>query len=152
MTDDFENAYRYTECGLDNVFLRDLPICEDKAGQETVTIPYINQLHKVIRLGLALKETGLDPKELRFLRTELGQTQAELAEVVHKDAQTIGRWERGETPIDGTAETLVRLMTLEVLGQKVSVRELSSKSVSSATPAPHIIDASNPRDYRLLAA
>lgn len=152
MTEPLENAYRYTECGLDNVFLRDLPVCKDKAGQETITIPYINQLHRVIRLGLALKETGLDPKELRFLRGEMGMTQAELAEVVHKDAQTLGRWERGETPMDGGSETLIRLMTLEMLGEEGSVRDVAGKSVASATPAPHIIDASNPRDYRLLAA
>ena len=152
MTESFENAYRYTECGLDNVFLRDLPVTRDKAGEATVTIPFINKLHRVIRLGLALKDTGLDPKELRFLRTELGLTQAEMAEVVHKDAQTVGRWERGETPIDESAETLIRLMTLETLNHEVSVRDLARKSVPSATPAPQIIDASDPRDYRLLAA
>jgi hypothetical protein len=152
VTEPFENAYRYTECGLDNVFLRDLPVVKDKAGEETVTIPYINQLHRVIRLGLALKDTGLDPKELRFLRTESGLTQAELAEVVNKDAQTVGRWERGETPVDRSAETLIRLMALEDLGEEVSVRDLAIKSVPSATAGPHIIDASNPRDYRLLAA
>jgi len=152
VTESFENAYRYTECGLDNVFLRDLPMVKDKAGEETVTIPYINKLHRVIRLGLALKESGLDPKELRFLRTELGLTQAEMAEIVHKDAQTVGRWERGETPLDESAETLIRLMTLEVLEHEISVRDVAKQSVSSATPAPHIIDASDPRDYRLLAA
>ncbi|HEV7229119.1 helix-turn-helix domain-containing protein [Brevundimonas sp.] len=152
MTDPFENAYRYTECGLDNVFLRDLPVCKDMAGEETISIPYINQLHQVIRLGLALKETGLDPKELRFLRSELGMTQAELADILHKDAQTVGRWERGETPIDSGLETLVRLMTLESLGQDASVKEIAGKSVSSASPAPHIIDASDPKNYRLLAA
>ena len=136
MSDPFENAYRYTECGLDNVFLRDLPVCKDMAGEDTITIPFINQLHTVLRLGLAVKDTGLDPKEVRFLRTELGLTQAELAEVVHKAAQPIGRWE----------------MTLESLGQEMPVREIAVKSVPSATPASHIIDASNPRDYRLLAA
>ena len=152
MTEFIENAYRYTECGLDNVFLHGLRVTTDKAGVETVTIPRINQLHRVIRLGLALKESGLDPKELRFLRTELGLTQAEMAEVVHKDAQTIGRWERGETPVDESAETLIRLMTLEDMDETAPVRDLARKSVPSASPTPHIIDATNPNAYRLMAA
>jgi transcriptional regulator with XRE-family HTH domain len=48
-------------------------------------------------------------KELRFLRTEMGMTQAELAKIVHREPLTISRWERSEDEIDSNAEVLVRV-------------------------------------------
>jgi DNA-binding XRE family transcriptional regulator len=55
------------------------------------------------------REAGMTGPELRFIRTEMGMTQAELAKVVHHDAQSIGRWERSEFAIDQTAEALIKL-------------------------------------------
>lgn len=152
MSKDGETPYRYTACGLDNVFLVGLPQCTDRAGDETITIPNINVLHATLLLAVAQKPTGLDPKEIRFLRTELGLTQAELAQVVHKDTQTIGRWERGETPVDGSSETVLRKMALEELGEVTSVRELATFSVPTAASVAYNIDASDPAHYRQMAA
>ncbi len=150
MNDMAETHYRYTACGLDNVFLVGLPLAEDRGGDQTITIPSINKLHAVLRRAVAQKDGGLDPKEIRFLRSELELTQAELARVVHKDAQTIGRWERGETQIDGNSETLLRAMALEQdEGQPPSVRELSAKSVPTATPHLYNISVSNEGEYSL---
>jgi transcriptional regulator with XRE-family HTH domain len=70
--------------------------------------------------------------ELRFIRTEMGMTQAELAKVVHHDAQSIGRWEHSEFAIDQTAEALSRLLAIEKLGLKLdgeTVSELSERCV-----------------------
>lgn len=53
--------------------------------------------------------------ELRFPRTEMGQTQDKLASILHVDRQTIGSWERGEFPIDGCAETVIRRLVVEKL-------------------------------------
>ncbi len=97
MIDSAEDQYRYTASGLDNVYLFGLPRFADRAGDETITIPYINQLHRLLRQQVAEKDTGLDHKEIRFLRSELGLTQAQLAQHVHKDAQTIGAGS-GEKP------------------------------------------------------
>lgn len=153
MSDIAENQYRYTACGLDNVYLVDLPRCADRAGDETITIPRINQLHRLLRRQVAVKDIGLDHKEVRFLRTELGLTQAQLAHLVHKDAQTIGRWERGETAIDGSSEAVLRAMALEDLGeQQVGMRELTQKSVQSTASHAYKIDASDPAHYRAMAA
>ncbi len=153
MIDSAEDQYRYTASGLDNVYLVGLPRCADRAGDETITIPYINQLHRLLRQQVAEKDTGLDHKEIRFLRSELGLTQAQLAQHVHKDAQTIGRWERGETPIDGSSEAVLRAMALEDLGERrVSMSELSLRSVQSTASHAYKIDASDPAHYRALAA
>ena len=47
-------------------------------------------------------------QELRFLRAEMGLTQAQLAEIVKVSLLTVSRWERNETPVNDAAEMLVR--------------------------------------------
>jgi DNA-binding transcriptional regulator YiaG len=147
-----DTAYRYTACGLDTVYLVGLAVCQDRAGDETIIIPNINALHALLREQVARKESGLDGREIRFLRTELGLTQAQLAQVVHKDAQTVGRWERGETSIDGASEIILRAMTLEELQENVPIRELAQRSVQSLDLHAYRIDASDPEHYRPIAA
>lgn len=88
--------YRYTECGLDNVIVHEMNVIVDDAGDEVYCVPNIMLLHKVIAHCIITRSHGIRPEELRFLRTEIGLTQAELAQIVKKDHQTIGRWERGE--------------------------------------------------------
>jgi DNA-binding transcriptional regulator YiaG len=144
--------YRYTGCGVDNVFLVGLPLITDDAGDENIKIPHINKLHRLIAEMLAEKPSGLTPKELRFLRTELCLTQGQLASLLHKDHQTVGRWERGETPLDPTAETIIRMLVLEQVGQQQPVQEVSKRAVPNAGPFQIAIDAHDPSDYRKLAA
>lgn len=151
MTGQGEGRYRYTRCGLDNVVLVGLTLLTDDAGEEVIKIPHVRKLHRLIAEMLAEKPTGLTPKELRFLRTELGLTQSELAALVHKDHQTVGRWERGETPLDPAAETIIRMLVLEKVGRKQSVQEVSKRAVPGAGPWQIMIDAHDPAHYRKAA-
>lgn len=141
--------FRY-ECGLDNLILRDFPTCVDDHGDRTVTIPYVNLLHKVITLVLASKDSGLQPKELRFIRTELGMTQARMGSIVGRDAQTVARWEKGETEIEHAAEIIIRALALKHVDpdEPVDLEHLSSRTVREAAEEPIYIDASNPEAYR----
>lgn len=126
--------YHYTECGLNNIVIEGLSVLIDDEGDEVVEIPYINKLHSAIASGIVLHEQGMSGAELRFLRSEIGMTQAELANFLHKDKQTIGRWERAESEIDGTSETMIRKLAIEKLELDItdSIDELSKKSVSTA--------------------
>lgn len=145
--------YRYDECGLDNVVLQNLPLCLDDDGEEVISIPNVNLLHSMLFVQVAGKDTGLAPKEIRFLRSEMGLTQAQLADMVGRDAQTIGRWERGETPIEKAHEMVLRKAALEHAHQEVqTMTELARKSVPSADGKPYLIDATDPEHYRLVAA
>lgn len=146
--------YRYDECGLDNVILKGLRVVTDDAGEDAVRIPNVNMLHCVLTAQVASKETGLTPKEIRFLRTELGLTQAQLAELVGKDAQTVGRWERGETPMEQTAEMIIRLHALQLAraGAIPTMNDLARWTIKSANNPPFLIDAQDPDHYRPLAA
>src|SRR5205085_3333553 len=107
--------YHYRECGLDNVVIQGVVPCIDDDSDPVVTITNITGLHQAIAGAIALHDAGISGKELRFLRTEMGMTQAELAKVVHHDTQSIGRWERSEHPIEPTAEAIIRLMAIERL-------------------------------------
>lgn len=149
--------YRYEECGLDNVVLMQLKLIEDDMGDEVVHIPYVVSLHNEILRGLVLKASELLPKEVRFIRTHLGLTQAQLAERLGKDAQTIGRWERGEFPMERSADILIRLSAWDYLSvhqeplERPTVEALSRLSLSSPRQEPLRIDASDPSHYRLVA-
>ena len=141
---------RYDESGLDYVILKGLRAQTDDAGETVVNIPRINLLHRVLSHVVASKPSGLLPKEIRFLRTEMGLTQAELARRVGKDAQTVGRWERGETSPDQAAEMVIRASALEHAGVEAapSMEALAGMTVPSANADPFLIDASNPKRYR----
>jgi DNA-binding transcriptional regulator YiaG len=145
------NAYRYTECGLEDVFIEGVYPHKDDAGDECVTILNIHGLHRAIAKAIVTKNSSLTGRELRFLRTEMGMTQAELATIVHREALAISRWERGEvTEIDANAEALIRLHASEVLALKIkaTVKEIVGYSTPSASTPPLRIDGSNPDDYR----
>ena len=147
------NAYRYTESGLDTVIIEGVDLLADDAGDECVTIPNINGLHRAIALGIVTKRSGLTGPELRFLRTEMGLTQSELAALVHREPLAVSRWERNEVIIDSNAETVIRLEAIEALDlpRDASVRDIAGWCVPSADTPPIRIDGSDPTNYRLAA-
>lgn len=149
-------AHHYTESGLLNVYIEGIVVETDDDGDEIVTIPAINELHRTIALGIVSHAKGIAGEELRFLRTEMGLTQAELAALVHRDKQTIGRWERNEIEIDSSAEALLRRFAIEKLELPLDtgIDELSRRSVPTTEEQPIKIQRMNDdaRPYELIAA
>ncbi len=148
------SEYHYTECGLDNVFIEGAGEFGDDAGEDSVTIPAIGQLHRVIAEGVVTHPAKMTGQELRFLRTEMGLTQARLAKILKVTLLTISRWERNETSINDAAEMLVRLHSVTKLELEVNldVETVSEKVTASAWAQEIRIDGSNPGHYRLLDA
>lgn len=148
------SEYHYTECGLDHVFIEGSGEFGDHAGEESVTIPAIGQLHRVIAEGIVTHPAKMTGQELRFLRTEMGLTQAQLAEILKVKLLTVSRWERNETPIRDEAEMLIRILAVEMLGIEIElgVRSVSEKVTASAWTQEIRIDGSNPGNYQLLNA
>lgn len=147
-------AYHYTESGLDNVLIEGMVPCVDVDGDEVVTIANVSGLHRAIAEAIVSHEAGISGKELRFLRTEMGMTQAQLATVVHHDTQSIGRWERSEHPIEPTAEALIRLLSVQRLGlqgEPSTIEELSQRCIAKAGPQPIVIDGHDPSHYKSAA-
>ena len=135
--------HHYTECGLQNVYISGISKMTDDDGDEVILVPAVNSLHRAIAEGIVSHAKGIDGSELRFLRSEMGYTQAELATLVHRDKQSIGRWERSETEIDSVAEAVIRKLAIEKLelDVKLGMDELSRSSVPTAETQPILIEA-----------
>lgn len=146
--------FQYTECGLTNVFIKNANVVTDDKGNQVYTIQNVNLLHKVIAYGIVQHQNSISGAELRFLRTEMGKTQAELAQHVHKELLTIGRWERGESPIDANAEVSIRLLAIEELklDGDLTVAEAAKKCIAAAKVQRIDIDGSDPNNYQKIAA
>jgi len=146
--------YHYKECGLDNVIIEGMKMIADDAGEDTVTIPAVGELHAVIAEGIVSRSTKMSGRELRFLRTEMGLTQENLADVLKVSLLTIGRWEREESGIKDAAEMLIRLMANKNLNLQIimDVDTVSSKVNPSPRTYPIRIDGSIPGHYHLMAA
>jgi DNA-binding transcriptional regulator YiaG len=147
--------YRYTESGLDNVVIEGMAPCINDHGEQVFCIENPVGLHRAIATAIVDHAKGMSGKELRFLRTEMGMTQAELAQLVHRDSQSIGRWEKGQNPIEGTAETVIRTLAIQRLELHVSatsIEALSQKCVPTAELQRIVIDGHDPEHYRAKAA
>lgn len=146
-------AYHYRECGLDNVVIEGFSLVEDHAGEETLTIPAIGMLHSVIAEGIVSLPVKMTGPELRFLRTEMGLTQEQLAEILRVKPLTVSRWERSD-PIPDPSEMLVRLLAVDrlELDVELDVDGVSAKVTRAPRSNPIRIDASNPDKYSLLVA
>jgi transcriptional regulator with XRE-family HTH domain len=145
------DAYRYTESGLDNVFVEGVSFVTDDAVEGVIVVPNIAGLHAAIAEGIVVKPSSLTGKELRFLRTEMGLTQAGLAALIHREPLAVSRWERGEVAeIDANAEIVIRLHAIEALGLaiRVSVKDVAEMVAPSASTPPLRIDGSDARHYR----
>lgn len=147
------SKYHYIECGLDNVFIDGIAATVDDAGDEVVTIPSINVLHAEIARGIIGSDGAIAGAELRFLRTEMGFTQAKLGKLLSVDGQTIGRYERGETPIQPAIETLLRRLAGERLVDAFdkTVEELVALVNAKDGNEEINIEATKDGGYRLVA-
>jgi DNA-binding transcriptional regulator YiaG len=111
--------YHYEASGLPYVFL--------KNGFERVETPYgkgvtihdLPGLHKAIAQILIGSTHPLLGCEFRFLRTELGLSQAELGELLGRDVQSVARWEKGRNQrVDPAAERVLRVLYRETLSRE----------------------------------
>ena len=143
--------YHYAESGLDNVYIYNLPVIIDANGENTIYIKKINILHKAIANGIISKQGLIDGKEIRFLRTEMGYTQAQFSELLGKEAQACGRWDREENSIDKTTDSLIRCVAADYLKLKIDVDDFSKLNSAENVKNPINIDGQN-YDYKLIAA
>jgi putative transcriptional regulator len=116
--------YHYTECGLDNVFLRNGFETDGEGVDAAICVRDADELHRVIGVHLASEKKVLTGKELRFLRNEMDVTQEELGSLVGATSQSIARWEKGQTPVNDSAESLIRLLYLEFADEHKGIRDL----------------------------
>jgi DNA-binding transcriptional regulator YiaG len=102
--------YHLTAVGLPNIWLLNGVTFEDDPDYgQLVTIQKLSGLHRAIGLRIIEKSELMSGPELRFLRKQLGLTQAALAHKVQLTDQTIANYEKGVTEISGPADALLKL-------------------------------------------
>lgn len=102
----------YRACGLDGIYLLNGYCIEEHDGETHFAVRKMEELHQAIGRHLVTRRKGLNPREIRFLRNTMDLTQAELAERLGNNPQSVARWEKGECEMPGTAEKLLRVVYL----------------------------------------
>lgn len=133
--------FKYDACGLDYVTLANIEVrrCE-KCGEWEAVIPFMEDLHRAIARTIARSKTELRGGEIRFLRTYLGLSSADAAELLGVNASTMSRWENDKSKSDMSPE-FDRLLRLMVFNrepvQSYPLKELVEKRTRSVKkPAP----------------
>jgi putative zinc finger/helix-turn-helix YgiT family protein len=111
MVNNTEN-HRYAESGLSHVVLVGVEVQRcPHCGENAVSIPHIEDLHRAIAMALIRHPGRLVPAEIRFLRKWLGWSGVDFAKHMGVTPETVSRWESVENlkPMGGTAERLLRL-------------------------------------------
>lgn len=79
-------------------------------GEYEVAIPAIDELNRVLAEAVIRKPGKLNGGEVRFLRSYLGLSGADLAKTIGSDPATISRWESDKQPIGHHSDLLLRAM------------------------------------------
>ena len=121
------DMYHYLGCGLKNVFLKNGFTRENTPYGEGVSIKDLEGLHQAIALNIIQNKPELSGDELRFLRKELGFTQASLGAIVGKDAQTVALWEKGDNPVPSGPANMVRVIYTERIDGNAHLEKLINR-------------------------
>jgi putative zinc finger/helix-turn-helix YgiT family protein len=107
--------YRYAESGLSNVTLIGIEVRScPKCGERAAAIPAIAKLHDVLARLLVDKPSRLAGEEIRFLRTYLGKSTSDFANLMGVTRENVSRWENDQTPIGSPADRLLRMLVVHV--------------------------------------
>ena len=102
--------YHYRQCGLGNVYLRNGFVIKSTKYGESIKIHDIDGLHEAIGMCLIQEKKVLGGAEIRFLRHEMELSQGMLGHLLNKSSQSVARWEKGQSKMDGPADRLLRLL------------------------------------------
>ena len=117
-------TYHYSECGLDDVYLANgFEFAESPSGRQII-ITGIDALHEAIGRSLAFQKKDLVGNEIRFLRHEMGMSQALLARLLDVSDQAINRWEKNKSNISKPAEALIRALYAEHIKENSGIRQM----------------------------
>ena len=110
---------RFDELNLDHVFVIE--------GNRTVVEDDMPKLRRSVARSILKQPFTLTGQELRYLRSEMGLSQIQIAEFLHVNRHTPLRWEAGKIPLDSRAQILIRTLAQERLDldPKMSVAEIS---------------------------
>jgi transcriptional regulator with XRE-family HTH domain len=127
---DAMGGYHYTECGLDNVWLSNGFERRDFGDYgSAVSVHDETGLWTVLGRSIAHQDRRMVGQELKFLRTVLGWTQAQLgARLGYKDGQIVAKWEKASHElVPMIADTFIRAAFRESIGEAPSVTRVNTR-------------------------
>jgi putative zinc finger/helix-turn-helix YgiT family protein len=137
-----ENPYHFTDSGLSNVYLVGIRYFVCECGRILAEIPAAKQLMAIIARDLVWKPTALAAEEIRFLRKRLGEKQADFAKHIGVRAETLCRFETGETSTNERTDKLMRLYyalasddPVLIEGLRKTLQELLARWLRDNSPA-----------------
>jgi len=101
--------YRYTLCGLDNVYLCSGFTQEKINGEIYTSVKNAEDLHMIIALRLSALRRPLLGKEITFLRKQLRITQEELAKHFDVSRKTVSEYEREISRMPRPSQMLLQI-------------------------------------------
>ena len=103
--------YHYRDCGLDYVYLKDGFTHHETPYGKGVSIVAVDALHEAIAREIVSSPRPIRGQEVRFIRSLLDLSQADLARTIGTTRASVARWEaRGSLAIKGMADTALRLI------------------------------------------
>lgn len=112
--------HRYTESGLDNVYLMGVDVYDcPSCGENYVHIPNPVQLHVILSIGLALKDEPLRGAEIRFMRKEAGMNGKSFAEAIGVSPITLSRWENDDGEHALSHDRLIRFAFMTMMSERL---------------------------------
>lgn len=115
--------YHYRECGLRNIWLANGYDEHDTPYGPGIAIHDVEGLHRAIARQMINKGGRLTGAELRFLRQDMGLSQARLASMLGNEAQTVALWEkRGGQP--KLADRFIRAIYRELNEGNAHIRDM----------------------------
>lgn len=115
----------YRQCGLDDVYLINGYTIHETSYGGGVSVENVDGLHQAIARNIVRHKRMLGAKEIRFLRKMLGFTQADLARKLRYDTQSVARWEKGQTEINGASDLCIRAFYLGRETEGVNLLQLA---------------------------
>jgi putative zinc finger/helix-turn-helix YgiT family protein len=109
-----KESYRYDECGLKHVTLIGVEVTRcPRCGNYEVSIPHLEELHRLLAEILIDKSTRFTGEEIRFLRKSLGWSGTDFAKHMGVAEETVSRWENDAAPIGPQADRLLRFLVAQ---------------------------------------
>ena len=116
--------HRYEMHGLPSITLHDITVIScPRCGHSELAVPAVEGLHHAIARAMIAKRQRVMPREIRFLRKQLGLSGVELANHLGATAESVSRCENGRTPM-GVTDRLLRLMIVLAQGATYSLNAL----------------------------
>jgi putative zinc finger/helix-turn-helix YgiT family protein len=145
--------HRYEESGLKYVTLMGIEIARcPRCDYYEVSIPRIEELHRLIAKILIEKLTRFTGAEVRFLRKSLGWSATDFARHIGVRVETVSRWENDVAPIGPQADRLLRLLVAHgKLTTEYPAERLARINARRAT-ATRVELRAKPRHWQLATA